>query len=177
MNTTHCKCKFYDSWATALGPVGAVAEAGRVVRLILPHGRVRQMLAALAGLYPRARRDPDTFGHLRDLTRAYFGGRKVDFADIPCILPPKNTFTGRVLRACRKVPYGRTVSYSALAARVGNARAARAVASAMARNPIPLVVPCHRVIRADRSLGGFSAEGGVDLKRRMLQLEGIQIAP
>ena len=157
--------------------MGAAAASGGLTRLVLPHGQVEQMLARLARLYPQGRRDRDAFQRVRDLTVAYFDGRRVDFADIPCSLPPGDGFTGRVLRACREIPYGRTLCYSALAARVGNARAARAVASAMSRNPIPLIVPCHRVTYADGRLGGFSAEGGVELKRRMLALEGVQIDP
>ena len=165
----------YDVWSTALGPVGAAADGGELVRLVLPYGRAERMLAALARQYRPGRRDRKVFGHLRDLTRAYFDGDPVDFQAISCRLPPAERFAGLVLRACRQIPYGQTASYGALAARVGNARAARAVASALGRNPIPLVVPCHRVIGADGGLGGFSADGGVALKRRMLALEGVHV--
>ena len=167
----------YDVWSTAWGPVGAAAAPGGLTRLVLPHQPAEQILTMLAGQDAHAVRNRDAFQRLRDLTRAYFDGREVDFQDIPCMLPSAERFAGKVLRACRAIPYGRTVCYSWLAARVGNVKAARAVASAMSRNPIPLVVPCHRITYADGRLGGFSAAGGPDLKGRLLALEGVQIDP
>ena len=122
---------------------------------------------------PAAVEDDSPLARLRDVTQAYFEGCRVDFRDIPCALPSAEHFDGKVLWACHELLYGQTIGYSVLAERVGNPRAARAVASALGRNPIPLVVPCHRVTYADGRLGGFSAEGGVDLKRRMLELEGV----
>jgi methylated-DNA-[protein]-cysteine S-methyltransferase len=75
-----------------------------------------------------------------------------------------------VLRALARVSYGRTVTYGELAARVGQPRGARAVGQAMARNPVPLVIPCHRVVASGGGLGGYG--GGLALKRRLLDLEG-----
>ena len=167
---------WYDAWSTAWGPVGAAAGCGGLVRLILPHGTMEDILAALAALHGRAVRDDGPFAGLRDLTRAYFDGCEVDFRDVPCVLPPAESFSGKVLRACRQVVSGRTVGYSTLAARAGRPRAARAAAAALGRNPVPLVVPCHRITYADGRLGGFSAPGGVELKRRMLALEGVHAA-
>ena len=177
MDTSHSNRVCYDVWSTALGPMGAVADGGELIRLVLPHARPERMLAELARRHRSGRRDRDALGGLRDLARAYFDGETVDFGEIPCRLPPAERFAGLVLRACRAIPYGQTACYRALAVRVGNARAARAVASALSRNPIPLVVPCHRVIRADGRLGGFSAARGVEMKRQMLGLEGIEPAP
>jgi methylated-DNA-[protein]-cysteine S-methyltransferase len=76
-----------------------------------------------------------------------------------------------VLAACRKIPYGQTRSYGAIAKEIDAPDAARAVASALGKNPIPLVVPCHRVVYSDGRAGGFSSPGGVDLKLRMLAIE------
>ena len=81
------------------------------------------------------------------------------------------TLTGKVLAACRKIPYGQTRSYGSLAQEIDAPDAARAVAAALGKNPIPLVVPCHRVTYSDGRPGGFSAAGGVALKLRMLALE------
>ncbi len=80
-----------------------------------------------------------------------------------------------MLRACARIPYGRTRTYGALAREIGAPRAARAVGGAMAANPIPLLIPCHRVLAANNRMGGFSAEGGVGVKRRMLELEGVTV--
>ena len=81
-------------------------------------------------------------------------------------LPP---FHEKVLAAARRISYGRTATYGELAARAGSPRAARAVGQAMAHNPVPLIIPCHRVLAAGGRLGGYG--GGLDLKRRLLGLE------
>lgn len=84
-------------------------------------------------------------------------------------------FEQLVLQAAVQIPYGEVVTYGELAGRIGRSSAARAAGSALARNPMPLVIPCHRVIGADRRLHGYSAPGGLDTKAWLLQLEGCQI--
>jgi methylated-DNA-[protein]-cysteine S-methyltransferase len=99
----------------------------------------------------------------------YFAGRRRGF-DLP--LAPQGTgFQREVWRALATIPYGETVSYAQLAARVGRPKAMRAVGAANGRNPLPIVLPCHRVIGADGSLTGFG--GGLDAKRFLLELEGV----
>ena len=159
-------------WPTAWGPVGAVRTSRGLARTILPHGGITAIRSLLATEHPDARQDTRAFDELIELTRAYFAGRAVSFRAVRCDLPAAATFAGRVLRACRNIPYGRTISYGRLASGAGNPKAARAAAAVMARNPLPLVIPCHRVIYADGRLGGFSAPAGVTQKRRMLRLEG-----
>ena len=126
----------------------------------------------LAWEHSKAQRDAAAFEQVRELTRGYFNAEPVDFSPVPCELPAESTFGGKVLRACRRIGYGETISYSGLARRIGREDAARAVATALGKNPIPLVVPCHRVLYSDGRLGGFSAMGGAELKRRMLAQEG-----
>ncbi|MCG3180546.1 MAG: Methylated-DNA--protein-cysteine methyltransferase [Phycisphaerae bacterium] len=101
----------------------------------------------------------------------YFAGREADFSRVPLDLADCPPFQARVLKALAKVGYGRTVTYGQLARRVGRPGGARAVGQAMARNPIPVIVPCHRVLRSDGGLGGFSADEGVALKDRLLAME------
>ncbi|MBM3635389.1 MAG: methylated-DNA--[protein]-cysteine S-methyltransferase [Actinobacteria bacterium] len=81
-------------------------------------------------------------------------------------------FRGRALRACHGLAFGEVITYAELARRAGSPRAARAAGSAMAANPLPVVIPCHRVVRSDGGLGGYSA-GGTAAKRRMLRTEGV----
>jgi methylated-DNA-[protein]-cysteine S-methyltransferase len=100
---------------------------------------------------------------------AYFNGVPTDFADLT-LAPQGTPFQRRVWRQLRRIPYGSTISYGELARRVGNPKASRAVGQATGANPIPLIVPCHRVIAADGSLGGYSA--GPDRKRWLLRHEG-----
>jgi methylated-DNA-[protein]-cysteine S-methyltransferase len=151
--------------------MGAVASDRGLARVVLPHYQPDDLRALLAFEHPGAAENAGPFQDLIALSREYFNAREVSFAGLACDLPGERTFTGRVLRACRSIPYGQTQSYSWLATAAGNPDAARAAARAMAGNPLPLVIPCHRVTYADGRLGGFSAPGGEELKRRMLLLE------
>jgi len=99
--------------------------------------------------------------------REYFAGQRRDF-DLP-LAPEGTVFQRRVWRALQSIPYGETISYAELAKRTGNPKAARAVGSANGKNQIPIVIPCHRVIAADGTLGGFG--GGLETKRRLLAIE------
>ena len=162
---------FFAVWPTAWGPVGAVASARGLRKFELPHYQPHDLREKLLWENPGAAEDAGRFEPLIQLTRDYFNGKVVDFGEVVCDLPGPATFAGKVLRACREIPYGRTLSYSALAYKVARPGAARAVATAVGRNPVPLVVPCHRVVYADGREGGFSAPGGVDLKKRMLEIE------
>ena len=153
--------------------MAAVAGRRGLLRVILPHYDAARLLGMLARRHPAARCDDRAFEEIRRLSRCYFSGAgAVDFGAIECDLPGEKSFAGMVYRACMKVPCGQTVSYSRLAQLVCRPLAVRAVAAAMSRNPLPLVVPCHRVINADGTVGGFSAPGGEALKRRMLGMEG-----
>jgi len=112
-----------------------------------------------AGLLDAARRQLDE----------YFAGRRRRF-DLP-LLPLGTEFQQQVWEQLRTIDYGRTLSYGELAERVTDARAARAVGLALGSNPLPIVIPCHRVIGADGSMTGFG--GGIDRKRFLLRLEGV----
>ena len=103
-----------------------------------------------------------------ELIRRYCEGEVVSF-DLPLDLEAVPLGMRALLTAARRIPYGRTRSYGWVAARAGRPRAARAAGQAMARNPLPLIIPCHRVIGADGSLVGYG--GGLALKRRLLELE------
>lgn len=103
--------------------------------------------------------------------QAYAKGRRVDFADFEIDTGSLSDFGLRVAIECRKIPYGKTLTYDQLAAKAGSPGAARAVGNRMAANRTPIIVPCHRVLPSGRGLGGFSAAGGVELKRRLLELE------
>jgi methylated-DNA-[protein]-cysteine S-methyltransferase len=108
---------------------------------------------------------------LDDLRREldeYFAGRRESF-DLPLDLRVA-PFHADVLQELARVPYGRTETYGGLARRVGRPRAARAVGTVMHSNPIPIVLPCHRIVGANGSLTGYA--GGLDIKRRLLELEG-----
>lgn len=107
----------------------------------------------------------------------YFRGERVDFSTVRLGVSGEGEFHKRIYQALRRVGWGQTTTYGALAKELGaGPEAARDVGEAMARNPIPLIVPCHRVLAAGGKLGGFSAPGGASTKMRMLELEGVGIA-
>lgn len=115
--------------------------------------------------------DEQAFVDLTEELKRYFAGQPVSFSgalDQSLGTP----FQRRVWNMVRSIPYGTTMSYSEVARRVGSPRAFRAVGSAMRDNPVPIVVPCHRVIGADGTLRGFG--GGLELKRQLLRLEGVE---
>jgi methylated-DNA-[protein]-cysteine S-methyltransferase len=108
-----------------------------------------------------------------DQLEAYFAGERTSF-DLP-LAPEGTPFQRRVWDALQTIPYGATVSYRDIAERIGAPKAVRAVGAANGRNPLPIVVPCHRVIGSDGSLTGFA--GGLDTKRRLLALESPTLFP
>jgi O-6-methylguanine DNA methyltransferase len=114
----------------------------------------------------------------RDLVerlQTYAGGALVDFCDIKLEWETAGTsdsdFRRKVWAACRRIAYGQTASYAQLATCAGQPNAARAVGNCMAKNPMPLIVPCHRVVAAGGKLGNYSAIGGISTKRRLLEME------
>ena len=164
-------------WATPAGAMAAVASERGLRVVLLPHGLVAPLRDDIRARFPQARpagRDAGLLATFRGACCDYFAGRAADFSGIALDLVGLTPFQRRVYRALRKVPRGRTVTYGDLARLIGSPRAARAVAGAMGRNPMPLIIPCHRVVGRGGALGGFSAAGGVDLKRRMLALEGVR---
>lgn len=109
---------------------------------------------------------------LREVERQlseYFRGDRETF-DLPVDLDPVSEFDRRVLRAASNLDFGQVVTYGELARRIGRPRAARAVGGALGRNPVPVVVPCHRIVRGDGGLGGYGS--GIEYKERLLRVEG-----
>lgn len=122
----------------------------------------------------RLSRQPPSTGGLSVLVgrlQAYAAGSPDDFRDILLDPGPVSAFQQRVLAACRQIPYGSTTTYAELAGKAGSPGAARAVGNCMAGNRIPLVTPCHRVVRSDGQVGLYSAPGGSKTKCKLLWLE------
>src|SRR5438552_3046009 len=110
--------------------------------------------------------------------KRYFGGAETDFSTAPLDLGGQSPFFQQIYAAARRVEWGRTTTYGALAKELGaGPEAARDVGEAMARNPVALIIPCHRVLAAGGKIGGFSAPGGSTTKMRMLALERVHVAP
>jgi O-6-methylguanine DNA methyltransferase len=155
---------------TAFGWIGIARSPRGLLTLTLPKP---DQEAALRPLLERwgsdAQRDDVALDDLRGKLRRYFDGQPVSF-DEPLDMSGATDFQQRVWEATRRIPRGRTLTYGELARRVGSPGAARAVGQAMARNPWPVIVPCHRVVGHDGRLTGFG--GGLNMKQRMLEMEG-----
>ena len=110
--------------------------------------------------------------------KRYFAGEIIDFSEVPVDLDGQENFFRQVYTELRRVGWGNTTTYGTLAKALGaGPEAARDVGQAMAKNPVPLIIPCHRVLAAGGKVGGFSAPGGSVAKARMLELEGVSLAP
>jgi methylated-DNA-[protein]-cysteine S-methyltransferase len=159
------------AWAvqdTPIGPLTLAATAQGLVRV--GFGGEDRVLDELATeVSPRVVRLPARLDRLRHQLDEYFEGHRRSF-DVTLDRRLSHGYRRQVLEALSEVPYGETVSYKDLAVRTGNPGASRAVGSAMATNPIPIVVPCHRVLRSGGALGGYG--GGIDVKVWLLRLEG-----
>jgi len=151
---------------SAVGPLTIVAEDGAIVCLYMDLQRHRPDDDELGEPDPRGR-EAEPFKAAADQLDAYFAGELATF-DLP-LAPRGSEFQRRVWAALLEIPYGQTESYGELAERIGSPGAARAVGLANGKNPIGIVIPCHRVVGANGSLTGYG--GGLDRKKQLLDLE------
>jgi len=175
----------YTLFETKLGRCGiawrAAGEARdglAVTAFQLPEATERLMAAKFAGrpVAAKAREFPPAIAAIIERVRAHFAGDPQDFGDIVVDLEGAGSFAREVYGAARRIPAGRTMTYGEVARAVKRPKGARAVGQALARNPIPLIIPCHRVLAAGNKPGGFSAPGGVATKAKMLAGEGAAIS-
>ena len=161
----------YDVFETPLGLVGVLATSRGVRRTTLPEPTTEAAMSALGTGLGVADHDPQAVEAYARPIRAYLAGEPVDLAVVPLDRARATEFFGRAWAACRAIPAGQTRTYAWLAQAAGRPRAVRAAGQAMARNPLPLLVPCHRVVGSDGGLHGFGGSIGLPLKSRLLELE------
>jgi methylated-DNA-[protein]-cysteine S-methyltransferase len=162
--------------ATAIGPVGLAWSGQGLVRLQLPYADAATTIERLIGRLPES-----VEGHPPEWLEAtvvrlqrYFAGVKVDFSDARLDFEGVSEGMQHLYRELLTIGWGETITYGELAERLGKPGGAQSVGQAMARNPIPVIVPCHRVLAAGNKTGGFSAPGGTSTKLRLLELEGVR---
>jgi methylated-DNA-[protein]-cysteine S-methyltransferase len=170
----------YATFDTALGFCAIAWTASGIARFQLPartadateQNLKRRLVGAAAGTPPPA------VAETIAAARRYFDGENVDFSACALDLAAQDGLFETIYAAARRIGWGRTTTYGTLAKELGlGPEGARDVGQAMARNPVPLIIPCHRVLAAGGKLGGFSAPGGTAAKLRMLALEGIEAEP
>jgi methylated-DNA-[protein]-cysteine S-methyltransferase len=150
----------------------ALIGVGKVLKQVTAgHSSAQSAVRALDGeLAAKAARGSWNAPLVRRLL-AYAAGRPVDFSDVELDLSRLSPFQRRAIERCRKIPYGKTLTYGQLAAAAGSPRAARAVGNCMAANRFMLVVPCHRVLPASGRVGSYSGPGGGQMKKMLLAME------
>jgi methylated-DNA-[protein]-cysteine S-methyltransferase len=160
---------------TPIGTCG-IAWSGRgIAGLQLPEPTAAATRARVKRRWPgavEAEAAPAGVQRALDRVQALLAGDAVELADIPLDLEAAPDFHRKVYEVARTIPPGRTLTYGEIARRLGVPHESREVGQALGRNPVAIIVPCHRVLGADGKMGGFSANGGVSTKRRMLEIEG-----
>jgi methylated-DNA-[protein]-cysteine S-methyltransferase len=160
--------QYYVIFKTEAGWVGLLGSATGLKRTTLPQASKAKAIVALDVDITKATLSREYFKDLIKRFTDYFIGRRLNFPD-KLDLNRATDFQRKVWEVTRCIPYGETRSYAWVAGQIGNTSAARAVGQALGKNPLPIIIPCHRVIGSDGSLGGFG--GGLTLKKRLLALE------
>jgi methylated-DNA-[protein]-cysteine S-methyltransferase len=148
--------------------MGILGSRAGLLRATLPRHSASEAQQQLGDSANHAVRSPQLYKDLMERFRAYFAGHKVDFPD-RLDLSGASDFQREVWEATRLVPYGETRSYTWVAEQIKKPKATRAVGQALAKNPLPVIIPCHRILASNGGLGGFS--GGLEMKRFLLHLE------
>ena len=162
----------YTMSDSPFGPLLLAATPKGLVKLSLPGHDPEEALEDLAArISPRLLEAPARLDEARRELDLYFEGKLTE-VDLPLDWQLSRDFRRRALRAIDRIPYGKTRSYTEIARSAGNERAVRAAGTACGANPIPIVVPCHRVLRSSGGLGGYG--GGLPMKEALLELEGIR---
>ena len=179
-NVTDGTAHHYQIFETAGGFCGIAWNAVGITRFQLPtrsaEGTERLLRRRLAGAEPGV--PPAEVAQTITAVKRYFAGEATDFSEVALDLDAETPFFREIYAAARRIGWGRTTTYGTLAKELGaGPEAAREVGEAMATNPVALIIPCHRVLAAGGKVGGFSAPGGSAAKLRMLELEGVNLAP
>ena len=161
----------YTLFESPMGTISVVAGDEKIISLDVHAGKnLHEARKYLYSLYPDGTQSDSSFKTIRFLLDRYLKGEKVIF-DVPIDMSGQTAFTRKVLQQLLKIPYGQVRTYGWIGRQLGYTMAARAVGQAVGRNPILIIIPCHRVIAAAGKLGGFSS--GIEIKKRLLGLEGI----
>jgi methylated-DNA-[protein]-cysteine S-methyltransferase len=165
----------YTALDTPLGRIFLAATEAGLVRLSFGQGEAAFIAELRQALKAEPVKAPERLQDMARQVKTYLAGKRRAF-DVPVDLHTVTPFQQRVLRAALRIPRGQTMTYAEVARRIGQPRAARAVGQALSRNPVPIVVPCHRVLASDGTLRGYTGGQGVKTKAWLLALEGARPA-
>ena len=159
----------YIIFNTDAGWLGILGSTQGLRRTILPQHSSQEVQQLFGDSINQAEWSPRIFQDLMERLRNYFGGHKVTFPD-RLDLSNATAFQRRVWETARLIPHGETRSYTWVAEQIEKPKAVRAVGQALGKNSLPIIIPCHRVLASNSSLGGFA--GGLEMKKQLLHLEG-----
>jgi O-6-methylguanine DNA methyltransferase len=162
---------YYDYFESPMGRLWVAATSKGLCRVNFASSEEEFLTSLKEDTHGEPKRGKGPFKDLFERLEKYFKGEPTSFSDLPLDLRGTD-FQRMVWRAVTEIPYGKTSTYGEVAAKVGHPRAGRAAGSALKMNQLLIVVPCHRVVRSDGRLGGFS--GGAEGRRRLLRLEGVR---
>lgn len=165
----------YDIFETEMGWVAVVGTEHGVVRMSLPEPIIEQAYDHVRPEIEHADLDPDALADVRAQVQSYCAGGDADLTKVQIDMTKMSPFFKKARQACREIPSGETRTYAWLADQAGNIRAARGAGQAMAKNPVALLVPCHRVIGSDGELHGFGGGVGLPMKERLLRMESSRV--
>jgi methylated-DNA-[protein]-cysteine S-methyltransferase len=163
----------YVIFTVEVGWMGIIGSKEGLLRTTLPLLSEKDVYRRLENSLEGAKVSQSSFEYLIKRFRAYFSGEKVEFPD-KLDLSSATDFQLEVWQATRSIPFGETRSYTWIARQIGKPKAVRAVGQALGKNPLPVIVPCHRVLASNGGMGGFS--GGIETKRFLLSLEGAFVS-
>ncbi|HTR87276.1 MAG TPA: methylated-DNA--[protein]-cysteine S-methyltransferase [Reyranella sp.] len=166
----------YALFDTPIGTCSLVWKGETIVGLRLPEASAAATRARIERRWQGAEEQapPPAMQAVIDRVLKLLAGEKVDLADVPLDFGDSPDFHQRAYAIARTIPPGHTMTYGEIAKRLGQPQESREVGQAMGKNPIAIIMPCHRVLGADGKMGGFSANGGVATKRRILEIEGAK---
>lgn len=167
----------YHLFESALGVIAIAWRDDTVVRLLLPQSDTGAMARKMEAFGATAADPAAAVTEIIEMVRRYAGGENVDFSAVNVSAGEVGEMREAIYAVLRQVPHGETLTYGDLAKRAGYPGQAREIGEAMGKNPVPLIVPCHRVVAAGGKIGGFSAPGGSVTKEKMLKLEGALARP
>ncbi len=160
----------YAFFESSIGIICVASRNKKIISLDIHSKNLHEAKKRITALYPGGKESEQSFKTIRFLLDRYLKGERVDF-DVDIDISGETSFTQKVLKELMKIPYGQTRSYGWIGKRLGYEMGARAVGQAVKRNPVLIIIPCHRVIAEGGKLGGFSS--GIEIKKRLLGLEGV----
>jgi methylated-DNA-[protein]-cysteine S-methyltransferase len=181
MTATDDRIVPYALVETGIGWIGIAWSKRGLTRLQLP-GRDREatgrrLLSTISGRPVESAGMPAPIADLVGMLRRYGAGETVDFSGVPVDFDGVDPFRRAIYDAARQLGFGETTTYGGLAEEAGYKGRAQDTGQALGRNPVPIVVPCHRILAAGNRIGGFSAPGGSATKERLLEMEGVHLGP